>query len=160
MKKAERFLSATGSDCGIANVNIDGVEIGGAFGGEKDTGAGRESGSDAWKAYMRRQTNTVNHSDELPLAQGISFGEHGRTRARPANARIGFDARRDLRPACALRGRVHQSAPSAANAGFDARRTYAPPALKSGVCVHWTRLPGAPSHVRKLRRVSLCPSGG
>ncbi|MEZ6013773.1 MAG: aldehyde dehydrogenase family protein [Planctomycetota bacterium] len=73
---AERFLSATGSDCGIANVNIgtSGAEIGGAFGGEKDTGGGRESGSDAWKAYMRRQTNTVNWSDSLPLAQGIRFG--------------------------------------------------------------------------------------
>ena len=75
MRKAERFLSAAGSDCGIANVNIgtSGAEIGGAFGGEKETGGGRESGSDAWKAYMRRQTNTVNWSDELPLAQGISF---------------------------------------------------------------------------------------
>jgi aldehyde dehydrogenase (NAD+) len=73
---AERFLSATGSDCGIANVNIgtSGAEIGGAFGGEKETGGGRESGSDAWKAYMRRQTNTVNYSTELPLAQGIKFG--------------------------------------------------------------------------------------
>lgn len=76
VKKAERFLSAIGSDCGIANVNIgtSGAEIGGAFGGEKDTGGGRESGSDAWKAYMRRQTNTVNWSDDLPLAQGIQFG--------------------------------------------------------------------------------------
>ena len=75
MRKAERFLSAAGSDCGIANVNIgtSGAEIGGAFGGEKETGGGRESGSDAWKAYMRRQTNTVNWSDELPLAQGVSF---------------------------------------------------------------------------------------
>jgi aldehyde dehydrogenase (NAD+) len=73
---AERFLSTTGSDCGIANVNIgtSGAEIGGAFGGEKETGGGRESGSDAWKAYMRRQTNTVNWSSELPLAQGIRFG--------------------------------------------------------------------------------------
>jgi aldehyde dehydrogenase (NAD+) len=76
MRRAEEFLSARGSDCGIANVNIgtSGAEIGGAFGGEKDTGGGRESGSDAWKAYMRRQTNTVNWSDQLPLAQGISFG--------------------------------------------------------------------------------------
>jgi len=76
MRTAERFLSGSGSDCGIANVNIgtSGAEIGGAFGGEKDTGGGRESGSDAWKAYMRRQTCTVNYSDELPLAQGISFG--------------------------------------------------------------------------------------
>jgi len=76
LKKAERFLSATGSDCGIANVNIgtSGAEIGGAFGGEKDTGGGRESGSDSWKAYMRRQTNTINWSKELPLAQGIKFG--------------------------------------------------------------------------------------
>ena len=70
-----RFLSAVGSDCGIANVNIgtSGAEIGGAFGGEKDTGGGRESGSDAWKAYMRRQTNTINWSRDLPLAQGIKF---------------------------------------------------------------------------------------
>ena len=69
--------AAAGSDCGIANVNIgpSGAEIGGAFGGEKDTGGGRESGSDAWKAYMRRATNTVNFSDALPLAQGIKFGE-------------------------------------------------------------------------------------
>ncbi len=73
--EAERFLSAEGSDCGIANINIgtSGAEIGGAFGGEKDTGGGRESGSDAWKAYMRRQTNTINYSSELPLAQGIRF---------------------------------------------------------------------------------------
>ncbi len=76
MRHAERFLSVSGSDCGIANVNIgtSGAEIGGAFGGEKETGGGRESGSDAWKAYMRRQTNTVNWSTELPLAQGIRFG--------------------------------------------------------------------------------------
>lgn len=75
LKAAEKFLSAAGSDCGIANVNIgtSGAEIGGAFGGEKDTGGGRESGSDAWKAYMRRQTNTINYSDSLPLAQGIKF---------------------------------------------------------------------------------------
>jgi aldehyde dehydrogenase (NAD+) len=75
VKHAEYFLSTVGSDCGIANVNIgtSGAEIGGAFGGEKDTGGGRESGSDAWKAYMRRQTNTINWSDELPLAQGIKF---------------------------------------------------------------------------------------
>ena len=73
---AERFLSADGSDCGIANVNIgtSGAEIGGAFGGEKDTGGGRESGSDSWKAYMRRQTCTINWGSELPLAQGIEFG--------------------------------------------------------------------------------------
>jgi aldehyde dehydrogenase (NAD+) len=72
---AETFLSPLGSDCGIANINIgtSGAEIGGAFGGEKDTGGGRESGSDAWKAYMRRQTVTINWSDELPLAQGIQF---------------------------------------------------------------------------------------
>ena len=72
---AETFLSARGSDCGIANVNIgtSGAEIGGAFGGEKETGGGRESGSDSWKAYMRRQTVTVNWSGELPLAQGIKF---------------------------------------------------------------------------------------
>ena len=71
----ESFLSHEGSDCGIANVNIgtSGAEIGGAFGGEKDTGGGRESGSDSWKAYMRRQTNTVNWSRDLPLAQGIKF---------------------------------------------------------------------------------------
>jgi aldehyde dehydrogenase (NAD+) len=77
MRVAEAFLSARGSDCGIANVNIgtSGAEIGGAFGGEKETGGGRESGSDAWKAYMRRQTNTVNWSDSLPLAQGIKFGD-------------------------------------------------------------------------------------
>jgi aldehyde dehydrogenase (NAD+) len=75
LQEAETFLSAAGSDCGIANVNIgpSGAEIGGAFGGEKDTGGGRESGSDAWKAYMRRQTATVNYSDQLPLAQGVSF---------------------------------------------------------------------------------------
>src|SRR5690625_1702684 len=75
VKVTEKFLSALGSDCGIANVNIgtSGAEIGGAFGGEKDTGGGRESGSDAWKAYMRRQTNTINYSDDLPLAQGIKF---------------------------------------------------------------------------------------
>ncbi|MGH8152135.1 MAG: L-piperidine-6-carboxylate dehydrogenase [Rhodanobacteraceae bacterium] len=75
LKAAEQYLSANGSDCGIANVNIgtSGAEIGGAFGGEKETGGGRESGSDAWKAYMRRQTNTINWSDALPLAQGIKF---------------------------------------------------------------------------------------
>jgi aldehyde dehydrogenase (NAD+) len=75
MREAEQFLSQGGSDCGIANVNIgtSGAEIGGAFGGEKETGGGRESGSDAWKAYMRRQTNTINWSDKLPLAQGITF---------------------------------------------------------------------------------------
>jgi aldehyde dehydrogenase (NAD+) len=75
MREAEQFLSVTGSDCGIANVNIgtSGAEIGGAFGGEKETGGGRESGSDAWKAYMRRQTNTINYSNTLPLAQGIEF---------------------------------------------------------------------------------------
>ncbi|WP_282638030.1 L-piperidine-6-carboxylate dehydrogenase [Sphingobacterium thalpophilum] len=75
LREAELFLSAAGSDCGIANVNIgtSGAEIGGAFGGEKDTGGGRESGSDAWKAYMRRQTNTINYSTDLPLAQGIKF---------------------------------------------------------------------------------------
>jgi aldehyde dehydrogenase (NAD+) len=75
LQAAERFLSATGSDCGIANINIgtSGAEIGGAFGGEKETGGGREAGSDAWKAYMRRQTNTINFSHELPLAQGIRF---------------------------------------------------------------------------------------
>ena len=76
MQSIEKFLSHSGSDCGIANVNIgtSGAEIGGAFGGEKDTGGGREAGSDSWKAYMRRQTNTLNWSDDLPLAQGIEFG--------------------------------------------------------------------------------------
>ena len=75
LREAERFLSVQGSDCGIANVNIgtSGAEIGGAFGGEKETGGGRESGSDAWKIYMRRQTNTINYTTELPLAQGIKF---------------------------------------------------------------------------------------
>jgi aldehyde dehydrogenase (NAD+) len=75
LQVAERFLSAEGSDCGIANVNLgtSGAEIGGAFGGEKDTGGGREAGSDSWKAYMRRQTNTINWSPQLPLAQGIQF---------------------------------------------------------------------------------------
>jgi aldehyde dehydrogenase (NAD+) len=75
LREAERFLSAAGSDCGIANVNIgpSGAEIGGAFGGEKETGGGRESGSDAWKAYMRRATNTINYGSTLPLAQGVSF---------------------------------------------------------------------------------------
>jgi aldehyde dehydrogenase (NAD+) len=75
LREAEKFLSAAGSDCGIANVNIgtSGAEIGGAFGGEKETGGGRESGSDAWKVYMRRQTNTINYTKELPLAQGIKF---------------------------------------------------------------------------------------
>ena len=75
VKNAELFLSQRGSDCGIANVNIgtSGAEIGGAFGGEKETGGGREAGSDCWKAYMRRQTNTINWSDEMPLAQGIKF---------------------------------------------------------------------------------------
>ncbi|MEO5501437.1 MAG: aldehyde dehydrogenase family protein, partial [Ginsengibacter sp.] len=75
LRESELFLSVAGSDCGIANVNIgtSGAEIGGAFGGEKETGGGRESGSDAWKVYMRRQTNTINYSDSLPLAQGIKF---------------------------------------------------------------------------------------
>jgi aldehyde dehydrogenase (NAD+) len=75
LREAEMFLSQNGSDCGIANVNIgtSGAEIGGAFGGEKETGGGRESGSDAWKVYMRRQTNTINYTDKLPLAQGIKF---------------------------------------------------------------------------------------
>jgi aldehyde dehydrogenase (NAD+) len=75
LREAEQWLSSAGSDCGIANVNLgtSGAEIGGAFGGEKETGGGRESGSDAWKAYMRRQTNTINYSKQLPLAQGIQF---------------------------------------------------------------------------------------
>ncbi|MBV8216994.1 MAG: aldehyde dehydrogenase family protein, partial [Solirubrobacterales bacterium] len=76
LSEAEQFLSVEGSDCGLANVNIgtSGAEIGGAFGGEKSTGGGRESGSDAWRAYMRRATNTINYSNELPLAQGVEFG--------------------------------------------------------------------------------------
>jgi len=75
LREAETFMSAAGSDCGIVNVNIgpSGAEIGGAFGGEKETGGGREAGSDAWKAYMRRATNTINYSRALPLAQGIRF---------------------------------------------------------------------------------------
>jgi aldehyde dehydrogenase (NAD+) len=75
-REAERFIASDGSDCGIVNVNIgtSGAEIGGAFGGEKSTGGGRESGSDAWRAYMRRATNTINYSDQLPLAQGVEFG--------------------------------------------------------------------------------------
>jgi aldehyde dehydrogenase (NAD+) len=74
-REAEQFMAADGSDCGIVNVNIgtSGAEIGGAFGGEKSSGGGRESGSDAWRAYMRRATNTVNYSTELPLAQGVTF---------------------------------------------------------------------------------------
>jgi aldehyde dehydrogenase (NAD+) len=81
VREAEKFVSAVGSDCGIANVNTgtSGAEIGGAFGGEKETGGGRESGSDCWKSYMRRQTNTINFSSGLPLAQGIQFsaGDEG-----------------------------------------------------------------------------------
>ena len=75
LREAETFLSAEGSDCGIANVNIgpSGAEIGGAFGGEKATGGGREAGSDSWKSYMRRATNTINYGRDLPLAQGIRF---------------------------------------------------------------------------------------
>jgi len=75
LQEMEQFLAHSGSDCGIANVNIgtSGAEIGGAFGGEKETGGGRESGSDAWKVYMRRQTNTINFGNDLPLAQGIKF---------------------------------------------------------------------------------------
>jgi aldehyde dehydrogenase (NAD+) len=78
IREAELFLSSAGSDCGIANVNIgtSGAEIGGAFGGEKETGGGRESGSDAWKAYMRRATNTINYSSDLPLAQGVTFSTY------------------------------------------------------------------------------------
>jgi len=90
LRHSERFFSASGSDCGIANINIgtSGAEIGGAFGGEKDTGGGREAGSDAWKAYMRRQTNTVNWGTDLPLAQAITFGSsldrrHGHDRSQP-----------------------------------------------------------------------------
>jgi aldehyde dehydrogenase (NAD+) len=75
LREAEWFISVAGSDCGIANVNIgpSGAEIGGAFGGEKETGGGREAGSDSWKAYMRRATNTINYGTELPLAQGVKF---------------------------------------------------------------------------------------
>ena len=75
LSESELFLSAEGSDCGLANINIgpSGAEIGGAFGGEKETGGGREAGSDAWKAYMRRQTQTINYSATLPLAQGVKF---------------------------------------------------------------------------------------
>ena len=75
VRETEQFISDTGSDCGIANVNIgpSGAEIGGAFGGEKETGGGREAGSDSWKAYMRRATNTLNYSRDLPLAQGVKF---------------------------------------------------------------------------------------
>ncbi len=75
LREVERFLSAAGSDCGIANVNMgpSGAEIGGAFGGEKETGGGRESGSDAWRAYMRRQTNAINYGRTMPLAQGVKF---------------------------------------------------------------------------------------
>jgi aldehyde dehydrogenase (NAD+) len=75
MREAEQFTSVVGSDCGIANVNIgpSGAEIGGAFGGEKETGGGREAGSDSWKAYMRRTTNTINYGKQLPLAQGVKF---------------------------------------------------------------------------------------
>jgi aldehyde dehydrogenase (NAD+) len=78
-RAAERFLAAAGSDCGIANVNVgtSGAEIGGAFGGEKETGGGREAGSDAWKAYMRRQTCTINYGNELPLSQGVRFEVEG-----------------------------------------------------------------------------------
>jgi aldehyde dehydrogenase (NAD+) len=77
LREAERFVGASGSDCGIANVNVgpSGAEIGGAFGGEKETGGGRESGSDAWQAYMRRSTATINGSGEMPLAQGVDFGQ-------------------------------------------------------------------------------------
>jgi len=76
VREAERFMAPDGSDCGIANVNIgpSGAEIGGAFGGEKTTGGGRESGSDSWRSYMRRATNTINYSNDLPLAQGVQFG--------------------------------------------------------------------------------------
>ncbi|MBV9078817.1 MAG: aldehyde dehydrogenase family protein, partial [Methylobacteriaceae bacterium] len=79
LREAETFLSAAGSDCGIANVNIgpSGAEIGGAFGGEKETGGGRESGSDSWRAYMRRATNTINYGRALPLAQGVTFEVEG-----------------------------------------------------------------------------------
>jgi L-aminoadipate-semialdehyde dehydrogenase len=100
MREAERFLAPDGSDCGIANVNIgpSGAEIGGAFGGEKETGGGRESGSDAWKAYMRRATNTVNYSTDLPLAQGVTFALHALRRHRRQQAELsGQRGRRLLR---------------------------------------------------------------
>jgi aldehyde dehydrogenase (NAD+) len=79
LREAEQFIAASGSDCGIANVNIgpSGAEIGGAFGGEKETGGGRESGSDSWRAYMRRSTNTINYGSALPLAQGVEFSLPG-----------------------------------------------------------------------------------
>ncbi len=91
VRRSEQFLSAAGSDCGIANVNIgtSGAEIGGAFGGEKDTGGGREAGSDSWKAYMRRQTNTINWGSDLPLAQGISFGAEAVAPTKGPQARKG-----------------------------------------------------------------------
>ena len=97
LRSAELFLSPAGSDCGIANVNAgtSGAEIGGAFGGEKETGGGRESGSDAWKAYMRRQTSTVNWGRDLPLAQGISFGQSEGSARTPAALP---DSRRDPAP--------------------------------------------------------------
>ena len=111
VREAERFLSHRGSDCGIANVNIgtSGAEIGGAFGGEKETGGGRESGSDAWKAYMRRQTNTINWSTELPLAQGIKFGDRRESRAtcRVQRATCGLAVRRaTCEVRCNVRGAV------------------------------------------------------
>ena len=99
LREAERFLAAAGSDCGIANVNIgpSGAEIGGAFGGEKETGGGRESGSDAWRAYMRRQTATVNYTSELPLAQGIRFDVSLDAAARLADSQTPCAPGRDLR---------------------------------------------------------------
>jgi len=108
LREAEQFLSASGSDCGIANVNIgpSGAEIGGAFGGEKDTGGGRESGSDSWRSYMRRATNTVNYSRDLPLAQGITFGSRA-----AGHALLGGDARRPRRQLGALI-RARRSAPA------------------------------------------------
>ena len=99
MRAAEAFLSGAGSDCGIANVNLgtSGAEIGGAFGGEKETGGGRESGSDAWQAYMRRQTNTINWGRDLPLAQGIRFGRVAATSESQSRSEITIehDARDD-----------------------------------------------------------------
>ena len=96
-------MSAVGSDCGIANVNTgtSGAEIGGAFGGEKQTGGGRESGSDCWKSYMRRQTNTINFSTELPLAQGIQFGAATKAARRRKSARSRAHARRVALESCA-----------------------------------------------------------
>ena len=144
MRTAEEFLAAGGSDCGIANVNIgtSGAEIGGAFGGEKETGGGRESGSDAWQAYMRRQTNTINWSRELPLAQGIKFGlsassRRPRLRSRAAAlsppASFAAGCARVLSAAWPLGAAWRGSAFGCAGARFDARR------LSAVACRAWLR---------------------